>query len=171
MPTPAAVTETLSRLRIYPVLEELVACLCRSVDPSGEACFCGLLVGDEIPAEFVGCDDGPVAYVRVVTGFPSTIVSLTPDQQRPQGGLRSWTVAVGILRATPVTMNTPDPDDVKEVGLRLLADSQLSWEAIVCCIGGEKFEDLNFSIAPFVSLPSAGGVAGGEWQVTIEEPW
>lgn len=166
------VTAILERLRIYPVLEELRACLCKNLGAE-DSCFCGLLIGDEIPAEYSSCDDpGPVAYVRLITGYPSSILALSPDQVAPSGWTRSFNIAVGVLRPVPIgNLAPPDPAEVETATLRALADMQLSWEAVKCCLGGDKFDDLVYLVGPFTPLPATGGVGGGEWTISVQDDW
>lgn len=163
----------LQRLKLYPVLAELRACLCRAMDAEN-SCFCGILIGDDIPAEYANCDeDAAIAYVRVITGYPSSILALQPDQVAPSGWTRTFNLAVGSLRPQPIGegRTPPSAEEVEVATLRSLADMQLAWEAIMCCLGSDKFEDLVYLVGAYTPLPSAGGVGGGEWTVSIQDDY
>lgn len=160
----------LQRHPLYPVLVELVACICDRVGDG--ACFCGILVGDDLPVEFVGeCTGDGAAYVRLLTAFPSTVIFPEPDPVFG-GSVRAWQVGVGILRHAgwePEAIEF-DPLETQRYALRQMADQQATWEAIACCFT-EKFDEVDLSGPVWQTFPLQGNVGGGEWQVTIRQPF
>ncbi len=161
---------------IYPVLAELTACLCAALGES-RPCFCGLLVGDEIPAEYVGeCadDDGEpscgAAYVRLVTAYPTENF---PDAlERPTcNSVMAYQVAVGVLRCISIGEDdgSPiDPEELKANALLRLGDMKAMRRAIQCCFG-RAFDDVEHVMGVYTPLPQTGDIVGGEWMVTISE--
>jgi hypothetical protein len=161
----------LARLKIYPVLMELVACLCDSLGESAP-CFCGLLIGDDLPVEYAGdCEDG-AGFVRVTTAYPSAGIP-EPDQLLSSHAVRAYQIGVGVLRNAPYGDGgePPEPDEVKEHSLVLLADHQITWDAIVCCFQQKYDGELNMTSPIWTPFPNEGGIDGGEWVFTLQEPF
>lgn len=161
----------LAKLKIYPVLMELVACLCDSLGESAP-CFCGLLIGDDLPVEYAGeCDDG-AGYIRVTTAFPSANIP-EPDQLLDTHAVRSYAIGVGVLRNAPYGegVEPPEAAEVQEHSLVLLADHQLAWEAIVCCFQRKYDGELNMTAPVWTPFPNQGGIDGGEWTFILQEPF
>lgn len=161
-------SEVLAKLPIYPVLSELVACLCASV--GDDACYCGLVVGD-IPLDVapVGGGDcgGIVGYVRVISGFTST--SFPTIDAAGQIGKRAYSIGVGIVRPAPVAEEDelPDAEEETTFALQLLADHQTIWQAIRCCLSDEKFDTIQTAALTYAPIPRAD-VGGGEWTLQIQ---
>lgn len=171
MATPSE--EALSRLKIYPILDELRACLCNKVG-GDDLCFCGIIMGDDIPLEYAGsCEGIGAAYVRITSAYPSTGRFPAQDEQNYSPSLRAWQINVGILRGAPYGqgLEAPDPKDVEKFNLDVLGDSQILWETISCCLSGDKFEQFDPQVVRGVYTPLAvdGGVGGGEWTITIQD--
>ena len=158
---------------IDPVLAELSACLCAEL---GETvpCFCGVIVGNDIPLEYAGeCEEEcGAAYVRLVNAFPSINF---PQQDTASGctSLMAYTISVGVVRCAPVgddRGNPPTPEEVQKLTDQLLSDMHAIRRAVRCCLA-DKFEDVEYLLGQYVPLPSQGGVAGGEMTLTIQEPY
>lgn len=163
------VPEVLERLSIYPVLTELISCLCTRV---GTSCFCGIVAGEQVPIDFVpvvGTEcDGAAAYVRVSTGFTAANFP-QPDQDPRVRGPRGYNIAVGILRPAPIgDRDGVNADEEAEFNLRLLADMQITWESFVCCVNDQKFPDLQYTSPTFQWADRAGGAGGGEWVFQVQ---
>lgn len=163
--------EALGRLKIYPILDELRACLCAKVP---DACFCGFIIGDDIPVEYAGdsCDQG-AAYVRLLSVYPSTVSFPAQDSVNVVGALRAYQISVGILRGAPYGdgLEPPEPDDVNAYSLAIMDDMQTIWETISCCLTGDKFEEADPQVLRglYTPIPVSGGVGGGEWSLTIQD--
>lgn len=161
---------------IYPVLAELNACLCTALGDSSP-CFCGILVGEVIPTEYVGsCVDEHgepscgVAYVRVTGAFPT---EQFPDPliTGSCNTIMAYNVSVGILRCASVGEEDGgpvDPEEMEKLTLQLLGDMKAIRRAIQCCFL-RAFPDVDHVMGTFTPLPMEGGVAGGEWPIVISE--
>lgn len=161
-----------SDLSIYPILEELKSCLCNALGDSAP-CFCGIVVGEDIPVEYAGeCDDDScgAAYVRLTGAFPTT------NFPQVEGSATCFTtmaynVSVGILRCVSLgddRGNMPTPAEVQETSLMLLSDMKTLRRTIQCCFGS-TFDEVDYVMGQYTPLPLQGGVTGGEWPVTIQE--
>ena len=151
---------------IKPILLELSACLCAELaDPS--LCFCDVIAGMGIPVDYVSDCNG-VAYVRLITSYPSTDFP-TPDTRNGCNSLLAFQVGVGVLRPAPKMdhQGNVDPADVKTTSLQVLDDVAAIRKAIRCCFAS-KYEDVEYLMAEYTPIEDPS-VAGGEWIVTIQE--
>lgn len=158
---------------VYPILLELADCLCAEVDPDGKMRFCGVLVGNQIPAEGIDdCDDCGLGYVRLGTGFPSTELFPQPDPGAATcTTIWAYQIYIGVVRCAPVggsDGSPPHSDDIAEYSRQLLADMAAIRRAVKCCFM-DKFEDANYAIGAYTPLPMEGGIGGGELLVTVQE--
>lgn len=162
------VEQLLEKLPIYPVLSELLACLCTAVDD--DACYCGLVVGD-IPLDVapVGGGDcgGTVAYVRIISSFTSQ--SFPTVDGTNQIGRRAYAIGVGIVRPAPIAPGNelPSADEETAFALAVLADHQVIWNAIRCCLNEEKFDTIQTAALTYTPLERSD-VGGGEWTLQIQ---
>lgn len=156
---------------IAPILAELSACLCNILAKAGdEFAFCGVIVGDDLPLEYLGAEGCGVAYVRLVSAFPSSQEFPSPDSTATCATIMAYSVAVGIARCTPLGANDgspPEPEEWAAVGQQALADMAAIRRAIKCCLTEEKFDGINYVLGMFT--PASEGVAGGEFALTIQE--
>lgn len=153
---------------IWPVIQELVGCLCAEVNADGELCYCGPLVGSDIPFNFTtDCSEG-VAYVRLDSTFPSTVAFPQADQTPRETWRLAFNLVVGVLRpAYPVdNQGNVDPDEFRASGALMAADMAAMYRAIVCCFA-EQFPDALYVLGSYVPIPLEGEVVGGEWQLTV----
>ncbi|AYB70141.1 hypothetical protein SEA_ONEIAGILLIAN_31 [Microbacterium phage OneinaGillian] len=155
--------------KIYPILSELSACLCNEV---GErSCFCGIIVGNDIPLEYAGLEcESQVGYVRLISAYPSVDF---PEQDATAScvSLMAYSIAVGIVRVWDNTDEDGGPraaEDVIELSRLMLADMAVIRRTIQCCFG-DKFEDIEYIVGAYTPLSGVQGVAGGEQLVTIQE--
>ncbi|MGO1566463.1 MAG: hypothetical protein ACTHXC_00435 [Brachybacterium sp.] len=160
-------------LTIYPLLMELSACLCAELGEGATPCFCGVLVGNSIPVEYAdsGCDNCGAAYVRMASAYPSTQLFPNPDDTAQCNSVLAFSVAVGVVRCAPIgdsQGNPPEASEMAEISRQLLADMSAIRRAIICCFA-EKYEDVEYVLGTYEPTPNEGGVAGGEWTVTIQE--
>lgn len=162
--------------QIYPVLAELVACLCAALGETAP-CFCGLLVGDDLPVEYVGrceAETGDpacgVAYVRVMTAYPTE--NFPEPLARPTCNMAmAYTVGVGVLRCAEVggdDGSPVDPAEVERITLLQLSDMKAIRRAIQCCLMS-SFPEVDHVLGSFTPFPQEGDVVGGEWPVTLLE--
>ena len=79
----SASSDALARLKIYPLLDELRACLCTKVGTEG-LCFCGILLGEDIPLEYAGAAVPTKANQLGAAGQPGTGSFLRGDSIEEQ---------------------------------------------------------------------------------------
>lgn len=159
---------------IYPVLAELSACLCTALG-DGTPCFCGILLGPDIPAEYVGddCEDAcGAAYVRLVGAYPTDNFP-EPVQFATCNMIMAYNVSVGVLRCASIGEEDGGPVDREQLEqqvLRGLSDMKAIRRAIQCCFQN-AFPHVRVVMGTFIPLPQEGGVVGGEWPITIHEAY
>lgn len=158
--------------RIYPVLSELVACLCNELGDDASPCFCGLIVGPQaVPVELDDCESCGAGYVRLDGAFPSNNFPDSDDLATCMT-VMAYTVAVGIQRCAPVgddRGNPPTQEEQQEFARLMMADMAAARRAIQCCLTDAKFTDIEYVMGSWVPTPNQGGVQGGEWTLTIRE--
>jgi hypothetical protein len=158
--------------KVYPVLAELSACLCTALGPDATPCFCGVLFGRDIPVEYAGdCDECGAAYVRLLNSFQSTDEFPSPDITPTCSSLTAWTIAVGIVRCSPVgdnRGNPPTPEEMQESARRALADMDAIRNAIRCCFAGKFDDEFEYVLGQFLPIPDPG-VIGGEQTIILRE--
>lgn len=155
--------------KIYPILAELSACLCAQIPE--ETCFCGIIVGNDIPLEYAGLAcDSEIAYVRLIGAYPSVDF---PEQDAAATcvSLMAYSVAVGIVRVWDAADHDGEAkpaEELVEMARLQLADMAKIRRTIQCCFG-DKFEDIEYVVGAYTPLSGAQGVVGGEQLVTIQE--
>jgi hypothetical protein len=163
--------------RVYPILLELLACLKAELGAQQvkDMCFVNLLVGTEVPAEFVHMnptDTVGAAYVRLGSAYPSVQNFPEPDPTPTCSTALAFPIAVGILRCASIgddTGNPPDQDEYARIVRRSTADMALMRRVIQCCLA-DKFDDSTYVLGTWEPLPNLGGVVGGEFSFIIQEP-
>lgn len=159
---------------IYPMLAELNACLCAALGDS-VPCFCQIIVGPDIPMDYVGeCDNGDeacgVAYVRVVGAYPTS--NFPEIQAAPTCNMvMAYNLAVGVLRCTSVGEEDGTPvnqEEFAKLQLLLLSDMKAIRRAIQCCFL-RAFPRAAHVMGTFTPFPMEGGVVGGEWPIAVLE--
>lgn len=155
---------------IYPVLAELVACLCAELGEEAP-CFCGLIVGQqEIPVEYDGCESCAAGYVRLDNVYPARDFP-NQDQDARCYTSMAFAVTVGVARCAPMGDGEypPTAEEWAEFARVTMADMAMIRRAISCCLRDDKFEDIEYVMGTYTPIPNMGGVGGGEWSLTIRE--
>lgn len=167
-------------LDIYPLIVELVACVCAELEASGlpAVCRCAPMPGSAPVIDFSGtdgCKDGcGQAWVRLINAFPSD------DFPAPGFGVNTrcevalaYLLEVGVSRCEPVGKTvagkfTPPTMEDQLGAVRLYtADMQAMRRAILCCFRGEHEDDVEVAVGTYSPLDSIGGVGGGTWQIAV----
>lgn len=154
--------------RLASVIASLSECVCETLTTSGGGplCWCGLYPGAQVSWDYCGNCSGAtcgMGYVRLDAVYPSSSLpqpDITPTCAAPLAAR----IAVGALRCVPVaddSGNLPEPMDLWESGLQIIADMGALHEAIVCCKPGY------YVLGEYTPLGPRGGCAGGEWMVTV----
>lgn len=157
--------------KIYPILAELSACLCNALGAT-TPCFCGIIVGSEIPLEYAtldGCDSCGIAYVRLVNAFPSVDFP-DPDDRAQCTTIMAYTVAVGVVRCFVDTDDDGDPvpqEDIADMSRLMLSDMAKIRRTIQCCFGS-SFEDVDYVVGTYTPV-EGDGVRGGEQLLIVHE--
>lgn len=159
-------------------LETLASCLCAqiSVDNNGAGpCFCGVLPGEGIAVDLTVCEDEPdgecgMAYVRLSTIYPSTVVGQLDLSTGNCGAGQGFDVEVGIFRCFPLPEDgsAPDPGDLLEATTQQIADARTMWTTLSCC--GWLDDQKAFVMGQYVPVGPSGGVIGGVFPVSAWLP-
>jgi hypothetical protein len=163
---------------IFEVISRLSDCLCSELAAAnGPAlCYCGLWVGTEAPpVGYADCTDGKecgAAWVRLVTGFPSTVFPI-PDQGVDGSGAvpLAFEVEIGVARCAPRAQGRelfPSKQSLFEAQRLYASDMRASRRALMCCLpqvqkaaGGF---DIQVGLGLYTPLENAAGKSGGSWQ-------
>jgi hypothetical protein len=151
---------------IKPIMLELAACLCAEL-ADDTLCYCDVLAGMGVPIGDV-TECGGVAYVRLVSVFPSTNFP-SPDVTDGCTSLIAFVLAVGVIRPAPQMDETGnfDPADVAQASLKALDDIAAIRTAIRCCLRN-KYEDVQNVMNEWSPIED-DSVVGGEWLLTVQE--
>lgn len=170
-------------LEIYPLMLELVGCLCTEITESElpAVCRCEVMPGGTYTLDFgpneLSAGNGQ-AWVRLVAAG-ATFPGDTGENQSPiLLNTRCSTplvfeLEVGISRCEPVGVTrgnkfTPPTATEQAGAVRLYtADLAAMKRAILCCFADKVGDDVEIGLGVYQSLPSEGGVGGGTWQVFL----
>lgn len=155
---------------ILPILAELKACLCAELPEA--KCFCGIVIGDQIPFA-PDIDDGccVAGFVQLNTAFPSTVFPLV-DQEATCVTTMAFDISVGILRCAPLgdDANPPTQEAMDAYAHRLLADMAIIRRVVNCCLGGRKFPDVDQWKGLWTPISDDGtGIGGSKQQIIVSE--
>lgn len=153
--------------RIFTLVTDLAACLCAQIndEENGLAgvCFCGVVPGEAAPIDYAStCDDGVcgVAYVRMLSLYPSATVGMPNEQPGNCGVQTGVDIEVGIMRCFPMgeADELPTEADLMDATRLQIADAMALQRAVNCCPSlGSK----DFILGPYVPAGPLGGVYGG----------
>lgn len=154
----------------------LSQCLCQELENAGlpKPCFCGILTGSDVAADYCSCDSVKacgMAWVRLVEVHPIELLATAGASPRqPCMPPLEATVEVGVLRCAPMPDdqgNMPDPQKMLLHAQMTYADMAASLKAITCdCTGFPRGDLLVDSWNP---VSEAGGCSGGTWLVTLAQ--
>lgn len=158
----------------YERMLSLSACLCGKITEKElpEPCFCGVITGDRITADYcqsTGGKDG-MAWVRMV--------GITEQEMGDVGGANIMSsshcatpliadVEVGILRCAPAPGldGAPPTEGAYLASAQLqMADMNAALEAIRCCFGRKDIR-----VQGWTPMGPDGGCLGGAWLVSVFE--
>ena len=168
---------------LFPLMEELLDCLCTEITSSGlpAVCRCELMPGGSYVLDFTpdhaSMGNGQ-AWVRLVAAgatFPGDV----GDNQSPIilttrcGTGLVYELEMGVSRCEPVgvTRNnkyTPPTAAEQHEAVRLYAaDLAAMKRAVLCCFKDKLGDDVEIGLGVYQPLQSEGGVGGGVWQVFV----
>lgn len=170
-------------MKIYPVMIDLVACLCTEIETRElpAVCRCGLMPGaaavlDFGPDHLSARKGNGQAWVRYVGNAPAALATQGGGvfDSAPCAGERIHELEVGISRCEPAgtTMNnryTPPSAEEQLEAVRLAQADMEAMEAAACCLRKSLgSDDFIVGIGAYQPLESSGGVGGGTLQVFIQ---
>lgn len=156
-----------------PVMDQMTllgACLCDQIASGPATCFCGILPGDAVIANYArDCGKGVcgMAWVRLVSLYPASGIGIPNTEPKNCASGLSFDVEVGILRC--VTVGTqdrpPTAEQLMDATTQQMADAMLMRRAITCCEGSD-----DFILGEYAVQGPEGGVIVGAWTVTMWVP-
>lgn len=163
---------------IYPLMVDLVACLCTEITESGlpEPCQCSLMPGPDAILDYCGaCDEvgcGGQAWVRLAGAYPSRLFPSIDEVSISCESPIAYQIEIGIVRCTPVGTasavsgyTAPTLEEQVQAVRIQTADMSAMRRAIACCLTS-KYDDLTYTLGAYT--PMAGGDCnGGIWLVTV----
>lgn len=166
--------------------EMLASCLCEEIRSSEEVsgvCFCGVVPGDAVAADYMsGCDDVcGMAYVRLTTVYPSVSVGVADTTPGNCGKSLGADFEVGILRCFDVDPEGEAPTEAEYLAATelQLADAMVIHRAITCCATsqaqdpfrkGQGVWDNEVVMGQYLPTGPEGGVVGGFWPISVAIP-
>lgn len=144
---------------------DLAQCLCQQIetDESPGVCYCGVLPGAGIPVDLRSCegdDDCGMAYVRLVSPYPSSQVGVLHLEPGNCGAGLGFDLEIGIYRCFPLTEDgsSPEPSVLLEVTNQQVKDYGSMRRALYCC---DWLPPKDFIVGQYTPVGPAGGVLGG----------
>jgi hypothetical protein len=155
--------------KIWPGLTELATCLCSELEEAQlpDLCFCGVLPGADVPADYVSEDAG-MAWVRLMNVYPSTIFPSTDTSLKSCVVPLAAQVEIGVLRCSPSPDDAGTPPSAAAMweATRLqMADMAAMYRAVRCCYAKGKA----MVLGQYTPIGPQGGVVGGTWSVWFEQ--
>jgi hypothetical protein len=169
-------------LKIYPIIIDLVACLCEEISARElpAVCRCAPMPGASAVLDFgpgnLRSGNGQ-AWVRYAGSAPTAVAAGGGGvfDAAPCAGERIYELEVGISRCEPAgtTVNnayTPPTAEQQLESVRLAAADAAAMEAAVCCLRKRLGTDgdVVVGIGATQPLESSGGVGGSTLQVFIQ---
>jgi hypothetical protein len=153
----------------FPKLVAISQCLCAEITVRGlpETCFCGVIHGAAIPADYCesGLQGNGMAWARLVS-----ITEVQSQGQDPQasfcGSPLEAVIEVGILRCALGLSESGMPPTVEqhmEAARLAAADMAASLAAIRCCVNKRDVRVLAWQ-----PMGPDGGCVGGAWTAVVQ---
>lgn len=157
-------------MNIGGVLNDLAACLCAQIETRGgpQPCFCGVIPGDGVIAEYAAdCTTrNGVAWVRTGSMYPSVTPGVA--DQRP-GNCATGTgidIEIGILREQQAYMES-DVITAQQAAAAVdlqLKDAETIRLAIECC---SALNTEDYVLGLYAPMGPLGGLVGGAWTIHL----
>lgn len=154
--------------RVYDTLTNIAACLCAEVEEADgpDLCFCGVIPGDAVVAEYAGdCDSKcGMAWVRLITAYPSVAVGQQSLRLGNCGNQVGFEVEMGILRCIPMDEEPLEPEELAAATDQQITDMSTMRRAITCC---DSLSSKDFILGPYAPSGPLGGLVGGTWTIYL----
>jgi hypothetical protein len=159
-------------VRATTILKTISECLCNTIESSQvpNVCFCGVVPGDGIVADFAGnCRDERqgMAWVRQTSIYPAAglnVVDETANNCKTGFGMD---LELGILRPM-VTIddrgNPPSPEQYEESAALMNDDALVMVKALQCC---DALDEVEYVLGQYTPAGPLGGMVGGSWVVAV----
>jgi hypothetical protein len=151
---------------------QLAACLCTQAkeDGSPDLCFCGVLPGDAVVADYVGegCEDAcGMAWVRLVTAYPSNGVGRIAEGVGNCGKELGADLEIGFLRCLPepdADGTPPTHEEMLEAVEQQTADMFTMLKAVTCC---DALSSKDYILSAYTPTGPMGLIYGGTFTVRL----
>lgn len=154
----------------YDVLVDLAACLCVQIEQDGspEPCFCGVVPGEQISADYMGdcTTKNGAAWVRLVNSYPSVTPGTLDDTANGCGSLLGLDIEMGVLRLMPTGLRgePPTPEQKTAATALQMQDMTTMRRAIKCCSSLKKRD---YVLGVYQPAGPAGLAVGGTWNLAV----
>jgi hypothetical protein len=158
---------------IYDRLTALAACLCAQItDPINgvpDVCFCGIVPGESVPADYAGnCNKKcGMAWVRLTSIYPANIVGAAIVEPGNCDYGIGMDVEMGILRCISVGSAdgaSPSPAELLAATQLQIADALVMQKALVCC---DAIPPKDVILGVYQSIGPEGGLVGGSFPMSM----
>lgn len=153
---------------IATVLTNLAACLCAQIteDESPETCFCGVVPGGAVIAEYAGdCDDTDgMAWVRLASTYPAESVGVAVQRVGNCSVGIGFDVEVGMLRRYPLQAEALDESVLLELLDQQVKDMTTMRRAIQCCTA---LPNKDYILGSYTPAGPTGDLIGGIWALYV----
>lgn len=155
---------------ISEILSGLAACLCAQIteDDSPETCFCGVIPGGGVVADYAGdCDDvNGMAWVRLITSYPAQSVGQALQQVGNCSVGVGIDVEIGMLRRYPLDAEALDEATLLELVDQQIKDMHTMRKAVQCC-AGNSFGNKDYILGSYTPVGPDGDLVGGTWTLYL----
>lgn len=156
---------------LWPLMLQLSSCLCTELERSygGPTCFCGVLPGLNIPADFCNCSTSGCgqAWVRLNNVFPSgQFPNPSPGPTSCSDPLAAR-LDMGVMRCVPgIDAAGHMPDEIVQAEAVHVQTSDVAsiYRAIECCLPTNRRD---WIIGQYLPIGPLGNCGGGAVAVTV----
>lgn len=155
---------------VFDLLTTLAECLCAQIvaDGSPEPCFCGVVPGDSVPAQYGGdCDyKCGMAWVRLASMYPAASLGTPSELPGNCSASLGFDVEVGIIRCTSLGTAEDLPSAGEMLGTAELQvrDAMTIWRAVSCC---PAITSKDYRMSTYQPAGPLGGMVGGSYMVQL----
>lgn len=151
-------------------IEKVATCLCAALVAAGgpPVCFCGVLAGEAIAADYgAPCDNAcGMAWVRMINAYPSKVLGAQNTDEGNCDLMLGIDFEVGVLRCITVgddAGNPPTPAQWLAASQLQMSDLMAMRSALVCCGFGR-----DMIVGIYTPIGPQGAMVGGSFQAAIQ---
>lgn len=166
-------------LAVTPLAEDLLACLAQEVAKVEKPpLYVQFRTGDVVDHLISETEDeccSGLAWVRVVTVFPSSDTFPAQDEVPRSGGVAAWavTLEMGVIRCAPTGDERTLPTGAQwEANFRAVQDDAAAMRRALCCFGDMEPRRWKNALVvqPWLPISVQGGCTGGVMTLTVRVP-